>query len=854
MSIAPLRSGGDYHDYLAHESRMLGQEFVGYWCGAGATALGLEGRVRQEPFNNLMAGLYPHGRQFLVQVQAGRRHQGAWDTVYTVPKTLSIAHALGDVETREAIDDCRLKALSSTLTTFLERGAVFARRGAGGERLEPAKLVAAVVPHQTSRALQPHLHLHCVVFNAGLCEDGSFRTIRSEDLYRSFSAARALFLTELGFLLTENLGYRLRPERTWWEIDGISQEAVKLFSRRAEEIDRTIVVHGAATARAKERASRLTRPELVEDVPIVDLRQGWIETAAQAGILRVQVFGLRNRAEPLPSRTIGDAVNRAIPLATEKITEHESHFGRHYLIRRVAESVCAIGAPIEPLTALVGSYLGDDKHIVPLPAPEGAPQYTTPAIWKNEEKLLRLAADLQHASGPAVRAKAVERIARARPLLDGEQLRALQALTTSPLAVQCLAGLPGTGKTRVLEAAVAAWAKAGFTVVGTAVSGRAVRELCDVTGVPGMTLARLTPVLSRSVTDQVKHHGRQLGRAALKKKTWPIEKLGRGKTVILVDEAGTVATRQMTHLLRAAKRAGAKLVLVGDERQLPPVEAGSPFAYLQKLFKPVELVDIKRQGSAWMRRAIRQFAEGDSMSALSQYAAAGCLHVSETPESSMRELIRDWMQHRPPALEEALIIVGTNEEAQYMNDLAQAARIEAGEVSTKRSVKHGDARFCVKDRLLFTKNVHSAGIYNGDFATVEAVTPAGFLRGPGSLTVRLVRMHKHLGRLRPIRATLWLTDEAGVSLGYASTVHKAQARTVERAFILLGGWLQNRETSLVQFSRASHMTRAYADTITAGEDLSELVWQMARSRRKQLAHELVERQELSEQLNQKVSI
>jgi ATP-dependent exoDNAse (exonuclease V) alpha subunit len=80
-----------------------------------------------------------------------------------------------------------------------------------------------------------------------------------------------------------------------------------------------------------------------------------------------------------------------------------------------------------------------------------------------------------------------------------------------------------------------------------------------------------------------------------------------------------------------------------------------------------------------------------------------------------------------------------------------------------------------------------------------------------------------------------LNEYEHVRLGYAVTTHRAQGITVDNAYVLAGGSMQDRELSYVQMSRARDNTRIYIDKLEAGENLKEMVLTMERSRAKELA-------------------
>ena len=86
------------------------------------------------------------------------------------------------------------------------------------------------------------------------------------------------------------------------------------------------------------------------------------------------------------------------------------------------------------------------------------------------------------------------------------------------------------------------------------------------------------------------------------------------------------------------------------------------------------------------------------------------------------------------------------------------------------------------------------------------------------------------------RVSVGLEQYPHVALGYAVTTHKGQGATVERAFVLMGGSMQDREITYVQASRSKEETRLFTDKQEAGEHLSALVRQASQSRQKQMAH------------------
>ena len=149
------------------------------------------------------------------------------------------------------------------------------------------------------------------------------------------------------------------------------------------------------------------------------------------------------------------------------------------------------------------------------------------------------------------------------------------------------------------------------------------------------------------------------------------------------------------------------------------------------------------------------------------------------------------------------------------------------------------AHLCKGDRVLFTKNSRPLGVNNGDLGTVVTVnqlrTRVSVRIDSGKRVDVLIKKYNHKRGDRK--------GELALRLGYAVTTHKGQGSTVEKAYVLAGGFMQDREISYVQASRARRETRVYTDEREAGKDLSGLARQMSTSRQKDHAHDVARERE-----------
>ena len=195
--------------------------------------------------------------------------------------------------------------------------------------------------------------------------------------------------------------------------------------------------------------------------------------------------------------------------------------------------------------------------------------------------------------------------------------------------VSVVVGKAGAGKTYALEAARAAWESSGLVVVGAAVARRAARELEEGSGIVSTSVAALLADLERA----------------------PALTLRPG-SVVVIDEASLLPTRQLDTLLGHVVAADAKLVLVGDHKQLPAIQAGGAFEGLARRLGAIELHENRRQAAAWEREALDLLRDGRASDALATYrehdrlvigddAACGAMpHSSPTGGKTARSATR----------------------------------------------------------------------------------------------------------------------------------------------------------------------------------------------------------------------
>lgn len=800
LSISPPMAAGQggYYVNLAREDYYLeaAGEPLGVWFGRGAPRLGLSGAVGREEFARLFAGFDPKievdgaapaAPRKLVQNAGKPERQCGWDLTFSAPKSVSVLWALADGDLSSSVRQAHDQAVKSALR-YLEDVAGYSRVGAAGERVK-ASLVFALFEHGTSRALDPQLHTHALLLNVGLRQGGT-GSLESREIFRHKMAAGALYRADLSARL-DALGVSLVRRKNWFEVDSIPRELVLEFSKRRREVLDQLDLYGAHSAKAAKVAALDTRSEK-ECLPRAELFARWQRMAREMGIDRTGI----TQPEAPPRRDVADEVARALARAKDSLLYHQSHFSERELVRFVAEAAQTRGVSADVIREAVASHLAGDARIVRLEAIREESRFTTVDVLALEERLLQAVREQKGTLAHRVSETARSAAFSAYPTLSPEQKLALHQVTSGTDSIACLYGMAGTGKSHLLAAAKKAWEVDGYRVLGAALSGKAAQNLESASGISSQTLHSLIAALDAQE-----------------------KKLGRDSVVVL-DEAGMVGTRQMATLIEWTKAAGAKLVLVGDWNQLQAIEAGGPFRAIAKETGYASLTEIRRQDEEWMRDAIRLVAEGKGGEALSHFAARGLLSVSETPEEASTSLLDAWARDGLTSPAKNLILCASNEDAAKLNRAAQSMRLHF--LGTDQ-LQLGTALLHEGDRVLFTRNRPALGLQNGALGTVERID---------SLRREL---WAKLDSGAKVFVPLATYGEENLRLGYAVTTHKAQGTTVHNSFVLLGGPLQDRELSYVQASRASAETRLFADRFQSGEELLDLERQLETSRQKDLA-------------------
>jgi conjugative relaxase-like TrwC/TraI family protein len=792
----------DREEYLSGQG-----ESPGEWLGGSAAALGQQGICSAEEFQRVFAWRHPQTGQQLGRAPRSDAMPG-WDLVLRPVKDVSVLYALGDGKTRRAARDAHQVGLQAAVAYL--NGQVGTRRGRGGaEHVGGEGLLAVGFTHRTSRAGDPLLHTHLIIVNRTLGPDGQWRTLDSRDLLAHRQAADAIYRAAYQAKLSRTLGIRWGEPDRWGNraIQGMPEGLVGAFSKRHEQI--TAELERLEREDGKPRTGRLvqyvahaTRQPKTHDTPET-LYGRWQQEARALGVdperLVGQVTGRHERQPALDGRTVGRVFDQLA--GPDGLTEHASTFARHDVVVALGGQLAAV--PPEELQGLAERFLAGRAVSVMGEHAAGERRYTTPELLKVEERLLAAATGRASEQTATCSHTAVRVALAAHATIAAEQAAMVRDITQGGAGVQVVEGRPGTGKTFTLGVARHAWQLDGYRVVGTAPTGIATMCL----GAEGF---EDVATVDRLLTELDSAAGRGRGPGRGRDDTGPLLDL---RTVLVVDEAGMLGSRKLARLLDHAQQARAKVVLVGDDRQLASIEAGGGFRGLRLRLGASVLSENRRQQEPWERQALEAMRTGDVDQAVQAYREHGRLVAAETPTQLKQVLLTDWWQAFQRSVKDpeqtVVILARLRAEVDQFNLACQQLRDHSGQLGRDR-LQVGDRSFAVGDLVVCGKNaLRTLGVANATRGLVTAIDPQ-----QRAITVQLedgtsVTLPRSYLDERP---SWWLRgnpDRRILDLAYATTGHKAQGLTRERALVRVTGaedanWLH------VQASRAKQETRLYA--------------------------------------------
>lgn len=564
-------SAGDYY--------AEGKHVPGEWFGAGAKRLGLTGRVGMDDFVKLCRNITPGSDERLTLRHKAKNRRVFYDFTLSPPKSVSLVALVG---CDRRIEEAHQRAARIAVAELEKFAAARVRKNGASSYRTTGNVVGALFHHDTSRALDPHLHCHCIIFNAtrDRVED-RWKALETYEMLSACKFVENVYYHELAKDL-RRYGYDFENSRRGdFEVKGISQALIQNFSKRHNEIDRETQAFLEAepdkrngnVKDIRENIAHNKRARKIRDIGRTRLNALWgsqisgdektaIAGATQRNGVRPKTFNARN------------AVSAAITWAEEHLFDRRSVVNEFELWRHALEHGRGQRFSLSDVQSLTQArpYVRNEA--------QHPHKLTTRKTLERENAIVRFAQEGRNRFAPLNERHKIQNSS-----LDDEQRAAVQRIFGSRDYLTLFRGAAGTGKSFTLKEVRAGLVAAGRLVHVIAPQRQQAMDL-------QREFAAATQTVSEFLTKQRMEAG----------------------AVVIVDEAGQIGAKQMLHLLQFVRQRKGRLILSGDTRQHGPVEASDALRAIEKFagLGAAELTTIRRQNpnlarTREERKAIEQY-------------------------------------------------------------------------------------------------------------------------------------------------------------------------------------------------------------------------------------------------------
>ncbi|WP_052049594.1 MobF family relaxase [Leptolyngbya sp. KIOST-1] len=838
-------SAAQAETYYTHEDYYSAEEAAHptKWVGKGAASLGLAGVVNQQEFSQMLSGEAPGGQSLAGKTIAREKRRAATDFTFSSPKSVSIA-AL--VQQDERVLEAHHQAVAKALSVLEERYAqTRVSTEAGRTKVTTGNIAAAVFTHSTSREAEPQLHSHCVVMNATQLEDGRWFSLSNEAAIANQKLLGQIYQNELAVALRQQ-GYQIEPKaHGQFELAGYSPELLKAFSTRRQQILKLIEeweATGSENNRAmRETATLVSRKRKPKEVDEGLLQRGWNAL--------IQLKGLELPELPEGVALLPETFSSAksvIDAAIQHCGERESVFRRTMLERFIFEHELGV----QGFEAIEGAIAHSPELIR---VADG--KFTTQTALNLELNTIRLMQQGRGQVAPIV-PRGTQLDSLVNHSLNPEQQNAVELAATTPDTVMAWQGVAGAGKTYALSVLRELAHGQGYNFRGLAPSAEAAHVLGESLGIETTTVAGL--LVSQPLDEPPQ------------------------PTLWIVDEAGLLSMKDAHALLRRAALEQARVLLVGDTRQLSAVEAGNPFKSLQAGGMGTAYLEThRRQQNGVLRSAVELVAQGQISEGIEILAQAGCVKEGTQTQERIQQVAVDYLALSAEERESTLVLAGTNAERLALTQAIRAGLQDEGGLGVDSFVMQSLRRkdlttaqasypraYSVGDVLVPIQDYRKQGLIRGEQYRVIAVNPeaqqvvletpngsvlsinpalsprktvyttqsisvavgdklkwtrnnsqAGIRNGQGFVVTGLEADGTAVVRDGAGQtSTINLSGNQYIDYAWVNTTYSSQGKTAERVLALLGE-TTNREAFYVAISRAKRAVTLYT---TSQADLVRL--------------------------------
>ena len=754
-----------------NEYYTAGEEPDGTWFNPkGLFGLDDGAKVDSGEFRRLYNGFAPDGSGKLVQRAGSPDRSPGVDLTFSVDKSISSLWAIADVEMRQNIEAMAVSAARAALEDSVLRYCSYTRVSAKGvSRAVEADLMGATFVHGTSRENDPQLHVHCTIFNvARTREDDRWRAHHQYPVYSWKKATGALFRAYMAWELQQGFGVRIErygSNAEFTRIEGMPEDLQAFWSKRRKAIVARageLGIPSLGNASRMAGVNKLTRAGKSHDNDPEVRHRRWREESAGFCEREALVEAVTGHEVEVSREAIRDLTDRLDDLPAH-LAREEAVFRRPDMVEAAANAAAGLMGRDAVATAIERLRRNPEIERLEPKKPTAESRagmahtevYSTRHNLRLEQAVKDMAeamtADTGHGLPEDVVKQKVEALLDQNYPLSQEQSMAIRHATVCGGRLAVIEGAAGSGKTTTLRPVTDLHREHGYEIVPTAVAWRTAVALGDDCDARPYCVDKLLKLAAK----------RQIEIGA--------------NTLIVVDEAGMLSTRQAHHILQLSERHRAKVVFAGDTRQQQPVEAGPGLRLIRDVAGSVRVDRIRRQKAdledvlihvhgetpdqarfragltgpeerdailteyeamerkpvftPWQVAVSEALRDGEAEQAIEAWQQRNRLHLCYDEEKTIGRLVDDWARHvkaEPDA--STVVLARTKAETRALSWLMRE-KVIGGRGDIKRTIievsRDLDGRvtepleIAVGDRLRIGATQWEKQLFNGTVVTVE---------------------------------------------------------------------------------------------------------------------------------------
>lgn len=828
LSITNMTSEQASHYHKEEQNYYQKNNEIGVWQGKGAESLNLQGNISHEQFDRLCHGINPITDEVLVDSSK----RAGTDLTFSAPKSVSILMELSSNDEELKIRAAHDKAVEETLK-FIEENYSQTREQIDGVRntIDTGNLIIAKFQHDTSRELDPQLHTHSFILNMTQKENGDWRALHNDELFKNKMLFGQMYRNQLAANLKE-LGYETEvtdARKGLFEVKGVSNELMNEFSKRSEQVQKRFEelkkqYPNMEETKLREMATLDSRKSKDKNLDRTQIRAENLKRAEAIQDISNLVQDCKNLKSEIKELTAKEYLDKAKDILTSK----ESVFTKEELLRESMKlslgthTLSDFQKEIEKDNELVNF----EKNI-----------YSTKEMIEIEKSIIQDAKDFKNSFSEIATKETLNNFAEKNySTMTRGQKESFTHILNSKDLITGVQGDAGTGKTFMLKAVKDFIEKSEikYQLQGLSFTGKAADEIQKEANIDSTTL--------HSFLNQKEFKENQ---------------------IYVVDEASMVGSKQMKDLIEKAKETNSKIVLIGDTKQFQTLSSGGIFEQLQKngVMQTSIMNESKRANTEIMKSLYKDIKNKDIESAFETLEKNELIKES----SDLNEVKEEYLKDK----ETTLLIASKNSDKNYLNEairndlksnfsneksfeireslnlndtekhfskyykekelifIQKAFKgLKAGSEAVIESInqdrntitikskdkeieidlkEHGEKianfqikskEFAVGEQVVFTKNDKKLNIKNGQIATIEKIegNEITFKKGEESLKIDSKKFNYF-------------------DYGYAITDYKSQGQTASKVIAVANSDMANTNSLYVQVTRAKNEVKIFTDDL-----------------------------------------